>query len=165
MSDNVRAEAAKALEMVEELNRAILPVPSRGRSLRARPTRSARRDRRRMAEIDVTNTGSIVAFGSSAQAELQQISQFMLQDVRNKDVGPAGDAAPDRLDDPGLLGQRARRAAQADVVGETDRARPRRWPSSRRATRGAGPDRPDHREPAEPRAQVDEGHQVARRSL
>jgi uncharacterized protein YaaN involved in tellurite resistance len=40
----------------------------------------------------MTNTGSIVAFGSSAQAELQQISQFMLQDVRNKDVGPAGDS-------------------------------------------------------------------------
>jgi uncharacterized protein YaaN involved in tellurite resistance len=34
-------------------------------------------------------------FGSSAQVELQEISQSMLQDVRNKDVGPAGDSLRD----------------------------------------------------------------------
>jgi uncharacterized protein YaaN involved in tellurite resistance len=33
-----------------------------------------------------------VSFGSSAQAELQVISQSMLAGVRNKDVGPAGDS-------------------------------------------------------------------------
>ena len=38
------------------------------------------------------DTQSIVSFGSAAQAELQEISQSMLQGVRNKDVGPAGDA-------------------------------------------------------------------------
>ncbi|MEQ9695670.1 toxic anion resistance protein [Shimia sp. SDUM112013] len=47
---------------------------------------------RRMAELDMTDTGSIVHFGSRAQAELQEISQAMLADVRNKDVGPAGDS-------------------------------------------------------------------------
>ena len=47
---------------------------------------------KRMAEIDVTDTQSIVSFGSAAQAELQEISQSMLADVRNKDVGPAGDS-------------------------------------------------------------------------
>jgi uncharacterized protein YaaN involved in tellurite resistance len=46
--------------------------------------------RRRMAELDMGDTGSIVAFGSTAQAELQEISQAMLADVKNKDVGPAG---------------------------------------------------------------------------
>lgn len=45
-----------------------------------------------MAEIDMDDTNSIVAFGSGAQAELQVISQAMLADVRNKDVGPAGDS-------------------------------------------------------------------------
>ena len=33
-----------------------------------------------------------MSFGSAAQAELQEISQSMLADVRNKDVGPAGDS-------------------------------------------------------------------------
>ena len=47
--------------------------------------------RRRMAELDLGNTTSIVNFGGRAQAELQQISQSMLQGVRNKDTGPAGD--------------------------------------------------------------------------
>ena len=48
--------------------------------------------RSRMDEIDMEDTQSIVSFGSSAQAELQEISQSMLADVRNKDVGPAGDS-------------------------------------------------------------------------
>jgi hypothetical protein len=47
---------------------------------------------RRMGEIDMTDTNSIVSFGSAAQAELQQISQAMLEGVKNKDVGPAGDS-------------------------------------------------------------------------
>ncbi len=47
---------------------------------------------RRIGELDMTSTQSIVMFGSTAQAELQEISQSMLQDVRNKDVGPAGDS-------------------------------------------------------------------------
>ncbi|MFV0246047.1 MAG: toxic anion resistance protein, partial [Qingshengfaniella sp.] len=48
--------------------------------------------RKRMDEIDIANTGSIIGFGSAAQAELQTISQAMLADVKNKDVGPAGDS-------------------------------------------------------------------------
>ena len=46
--------------------------------------------RTRMAEINLDDTNSIVAFGSGAQAGLQEISQSMLADVKNKDVGPAG---------------------------------------------------------------------------
>ena len=46
----------------------------------------------RMDQLDPTDTGSIVGFGASAQAELQAISQAMLVDVKNKDVGPAGDS-------------------------------------------------------------------------
>ncbi|MFT7370542.1 MAG: hypothetical protein ACI9RO_000707 [Alteromonas macleodii] len=47
---------------------------------------------KRMAELNMSQTNSIISFGSSAQAELQVISQSMLQGVRNKDVGPAGDS-------------------------------------------------------------------------
>lgn len=46
---------------------------------------------RRIAEIDFRDSGSIVAFGSAAQAALQEISRSMLGDVRNKDLGPAGE--------------------------------------------------------------------------
>ena len=45
-----------------------------------------------MSEIDMTDTNSIVTFGSGAQEELQTISQAMLDGVKNKDVGPAGDS-------------------------------------------------------------------------
>jgi uncharacterized protein YaaN involved in tellurite resistance len=48
--------------------------------------------RTRMAEIDITDTNSVVGFGSGAQAGLQEISQSMLADVKNKDVGPAGNS-------------------------------------------------------------------------
>ena len=51
--------------------------------------------RRRMDELDMGDTGSIVSFGSAAQAELQAISQEMLQGVRNKDAGPAGESLRD----------------------------------------------------------------------
>ena len=40
----------------------------------------------------MTDTTSIVQFGSRAQNDLQAISQEMLSGVKNKDVGPAGDS-------------------------------------------------------------------------
>lgn len=45
----------------------------------------------RMREIDMSQTSTIIGFGSRAQLDLQQISQAMLADVKNKDLGPAGD--------------------------------------------------------------------------
>ncbi|MBJ3761153.1 toxic anion resistance protein [Maribius pontilimi] len=45
----------------------------------------------RLAMLDMDDTGSIISFGSAAQAELQQISQSMLAGVKNKEIGPAGD--------------------------------------------------------------------------
>ena len=50
-----------------------------------------------MAEIDITNSRSIIELGSNAQAELQTISQEMLAGVRDKDVGPAGDSLRDMV--------------------------------------------------------------------
>ncbi|MFN6979659.1 MAG: toxic anion resistance protein, partial [Gemmobacter sp.] len=96
MPSTVRADAARALAEVEKVTAVILPDPAAEIvPLAAAAPDKAEAIRRRMAEIDLHNTQSIIAFGSSAQAELQVISQEMLTDVRNKDVGPAGDALRD----------------------------------------------------------------------
>ena len=45
-----------------------------------------------LSEIDLGDSNSIVLFGARAQGELTNISEQMLEGVRNKDAGPAGDA-------------------------------------------------------------------------
>ena len=95
MSETTRAKAQDTLALVEEVNAVILPEPKAVDAVvplsQADPVISEE-IRSRMAEIDMEDTQSIVSFGSAAQAELQEISQSMLADVRNKDVGPAGDS-------------------------------------------------------------------------
>ncbi|WP_371056143.1 toxic anion resistance protein [Rhodosalinus sp. K401] len=98
MSENVRQEAEKTLSLVEEMNAVVLPDPAETSEivpLDEADTAKSGEIRRRMDEIDIADTNSIVSFGSAAQAELQEISQAMLADVRNKDVGPAGDSLRD----------------------------------------------------------------------
>jgi uncharacterized protein YaaN involved in tellurite resistance len=93
MSENIRLAAEQTLSEVEKVTAVILPEPSTAIVPLAQATPAAGEEiRKRMAEIDITNTTSIVSFGSRAQAELQVISQSMLEGVRNKDVGPAGDS-------------------------------------------------------------------------
>ena len=93
MSETVQANATALLTEVEKVNAVILPEPmAEVVPLEAAPADQAEAIRKRMAEVDLGNTQSIIAFGSAAQAELQVISQAMLQDVKNKDVGPAGDS-------------------------------------------------------------------------
>ncbi|MDF1801760.1 toxic anion resistance protein [Thalassovita sp.] len=95
MSGTIQQKAQDTLALVEEVNAVILPDPTQAEQIvpleQADPAASEE-IRSRMAELDMGDTGSIVHFGSAAQAELQEISQAMLQDVRNKDVGPAGDS-------------------------------------------------------------------------
>lgn len=93
MTDTVQKQAEADLAEVQEVTAVVLPEPA-GEivPLEQADTLVADEIRKRMSEIDMDNTGSIVSFGSAAQAELQQISQAMLSDVRNKDVGPAGDS-------------------------------------------------------------------------
>ncbi|MEZ5866598.1 MAG: toxic anion resistance protein [Geminicoccaceae bacterium] len=45
-----------------------------------------------MRELDVSDSNSIIFFGSKAQQQLTEVSDSMLESVRTKDVGPAGDA-------------------------------------------------------------------------
>ena len=95
MSDTVRDKATQSVALVEEVNAQILPDPAPADavvSLEKADAPQSAEIKSRMAEIDMGDTQSIIGFGSGAQAELQEISQAMLQDVRNKDVGPAGDS-------------------------------------------------------------------------
>ena len=93
MSDTIRQQAEATVAMLDEVTKVELAAPAAEivPYEAADPTLQAEIERR-MAEIDMSNTHSIVSFGSTAQAELQEISQAMLADVRNKDVGPAGDS-------------------------------------------------------------------------
>ncbi|AXI47509.1 toxic anion resistance protein [Sulfitobacter sp. SK012] len=95
MSDIVREKATQSLAMLEEVTAVVLAEPQAADAIITLEQADAPHSaeiKRRMAEIDMDDTQSIVSFGSAAQAELQEISQAMLQDVRNKDVGPAGDS-------------------------------------------------------------------------
>ncbi|MDZ7906105.1 MAG: toxic anion resistance protein [Cypionkella sp.] len=93
MSNDIRTAAATALAEAEQITAKILPEPSTALiTLDTAPAPEAGEIRKRMDEIDMGNTQSIISFGSRAQAELQTISQEMLAGVKNKDVGPAGDS-------------------------------------------------------------------------
>jgi len=91
MPENIRAQAQAELQEVEQVTHTLLPEP------KAEPITVASADptlraaiEARKAEIDLSNTQSIIRFGSAAQTELQAISQEMLAGVQNQNVGPAG---------------------------------------------------------------------------
>ena len=95
MSDKIRQKAEQDLAAVQEVTAVVLPEPQDAGTVVALAEADApvgAEIRARMDEIDMSDTNSIVSFGSAAQAELQEISQAMLNDVRNKDVVPAGDS-------------------------------------------------------------------------
>ncbi len=95
MEERVRQEAEKSLIMVKEVSEKLLPEPIAANEIvafEAADPQTTAEIERRIGELDMSDTNSIVSFGSAAQAELQEISQSMLADVRNKDVGPAGDS-------------------------------------------------------------------------
>ncbi|PVH29742.1 toxic anion resistance protein [Pararhodobacter oceanensis] len=93
MSEQVRQQAKELTTAIEEAALMRLPEPAADIvPLEAADATDAEGIRTRMAEIDIGSTSSIIGFGSRAQLELQTISQAMLTDVRNKDVGPAGDS-------------------------------------------------------------------------
>lgn len=93
MTETTRQKAEQSLKMIEEVTAVVLPEPvGEVVPLKGAPKPVAAEIKKRMAEIDMGDTNSIIAFGSAAQEELREISQAMLVDVRNKDVGPAGDA-------------------------------------------------------------------------
>ncbi|WP_420860948.1 toxic anion resistance protein [Algirhabdus cladophorae] len=93
MSDTVRQKAEASLADVEKVTAVVLAEPKNELiSMETADAPVSAEIKKRMAELDMENTQSIIEFGSAAQAELQTISQSMLAGVRNKDVGPAGDS-------------------------------------------------------------------------
>ncbi len=115
MPDDIRAKAETALADAD----ALAPLPEVGGALvtleQAAPDERAAIETR-MAELDMANTQSIITFGARAQAELTAISNEMLDGVRNKDTGPAGDA----------LGRMVSSIRGFDVA-ELDPARKQSW--------------------------------------
>jgi len=117
MTSAIQSAAASALAEVEKVSAVILPDPSTALvALKDASPDQAAAIQKRMEEIDMGNTQSIIAFGSGAQAELQIISQEMLSGVRNKDVGPAGDSLRDIVT-----------TLRGFSVSELDVRRERRW--------------------------------------
>jgi uncharacterized protein YaaN involved in tellurite resistance len=93
MAEETRAQAEAALKEIEEITAKLLPEPKGELIVVDTADAGVKAEvEKRKAEIDMSNTQSIIRFGSAAQAELQVISQEMLTGVRNKDAGPAGDS-------------------------------------------------------------------------
>ena len=78
----------------------------------------------RMAELDLRNTQTIIKFGSGAQQKLTAISDQMLEGVRNKELGPAGDALRNMVGtirgfDASELDPNAKRSWWQKLLGKT----------------------------------------------
>jgi uncharacterized protein YaaN involved in tellurite resistance len=89
---SIQSKAAAVVDHVTEVANKVLSEPVAANAIvtldQAEPAVGAE-IKKRIDEIDMEDTNSIISFGSAAQEELQVISQSMLQGVRNKDVGPA----------------------------------------------------------------------------
>ena len=92
---SIQTKAAEVMDQVKEIANNVLAEPTAAGAIvpldQADPVVGSE-IKKRIDEIDMTDTNSIISFGSAAQEELQVISQSILQGVRNKDVGPAGDS-------------------------------------------------------------------------
>jgi uncharacterized protein YaaN involved in tellurite resistance len=92
---SIQTKAAEVMDQVKEIANNVLAEPTAAGAIvpldHADPVVRSE-IKKRIDEIDMTDTNSIISFGSAAQEELQVISQSILQGVRNKDVGPAGDS-------------------------------------------------------------------------
>ena len=97
-SETTRAKAQTTMQEAEIVTATLLPEPKSDLPAPAGALDVPQQEiDRRVAELDMSDTQSIIRFGSGAQAELQQISQQMLAGVRNKDIGPAGNSLRDMV--------------------------------------------------------------------
>ncbi len=89
----IKAKAETSAPEVEKVAAVVLPEP-KGELIVVSEVKPDLKKviKSRMAELDMGSTQSIIEFGSDAQSELQVISRAMLDGVRNKDVGPAGES-------------------------------------------------------------------------
>lgn len=93
MTDETRSRALAAQAQIDALTQTSLPQPDDALVSASAADPATRAEiQRRMDEIDLKDSNSILRFGTRAQGDLQQISQAMLNEVKTKDVGPAGDS-------------------------------------------------------------------------
>ncbi|MFV0384358.1 toxic anion resistance protein [Paracoccus sp. (in: a-proteobacteria)] len=93
MTEDTKRRAEAAQKDVEKITSVVLPEPQADEvEMATADDATSQEIRKRMAEIDLRDSGSVVGFGARAQSGLQEISQKMLADVKNKDVGPAGES-------------------------------------------------------------------------
>lgn len=93
MAETTRQKAEAAVPLIAEVNAVVLIKPTSAVVPLAEAKDGIKADiQAKIAELDISNTHSIVSFGSKAQEGMQKISQDMLAGVRNKNVGPAGEA-------------------------------------------------------------------------
>lgn len=90
MSEQKIVEAAQVLEGSEVFNEVVPGVSTELVSLELAPIERQQNIQQLMNEIDFEDTQSIIFFGSKAQEQLTTISDRMLDGVKNKDIGPAG---------------------------------------------------------------------------
>jgi len=89
---------------------------------RATPKISQERARELASKINLKDSQSIITFGVDAQKQATQVSEQLLQGVRTKDVGPAGDALNAMVRDMkgldfGALGQARKPGFFAKLLG------------------------------------------------
>ena len=89
MSTNGDQEAPRAAPA--KVGEAQPPAPRGGRAMAREELEPL------LAELDLSDSHSILFFGASAQERLTDVSDSMLERVRTKDVGPAGEALNDMV--------------------------------------------------------------------
>lgn len=93
MTEETKRRAEAVTKDIEDVTKVVLPEPENNQiQMDSADPVTTEEIRKRMNEIDMTDSASVMHFGVRAQSELQQISQKMLSDVKNKDVGPAGES-------------------------------------------------------------------------
>ncbi|RJE89513.1 toxic anion resistance protein [Paracoccus onubensis] len=93
MTEETKRRAEAVTKDIEDVTKVVLPEPDSNQvQIGSADSVTTEEIRKRMDEIDMTDSASVMHFGVRAQTELQQISQKMLADVKNKDVGPAGES-------------------------------------------------------------------------
>lgn len=76
--------------VVNEVEQVVPGIATDIVSYQAAPPEKQQKVEQLLQEIDMKNTHSILFFGSKAQEQLTSISDRMLDGVKNKDIGPAG---------------------------------------------------------------------------
>lgn len=90
MQETTQATANTTAPVAETLNNTALSTASSA-NLPQTQTQDNTKIQQLQTEINLTDSQSIIFFGSKAQEQLTLISDKMLEGVKNKDIGPAGE--------------------------------------------------------------------------